>query len=95
MRKQLTNDKTTIRKAFNLKKDRQESVIKAAGDYVAYRESTKYNHRFEEVSRVDEQLSAIMALASAEKRHLTEDEVAKITELKAAKSRLLGIPGTK
>jgi hypothetical protein len=89
--KQLTNDKTTIRKAFNLKNDRRESASKVSGDYVAYREANKYNHKFEEVSDADVSMSAIMALANKESRNLTEEEMAKIAEFKEIKSRLLGI----
>jgi hypothetical protein len=88
---QLTNEKTTVKKAFNLKKDRQETAVKAAGEYVAYRDANKYNHKFEEVSDADTAMSAIMALANKENRELTEVEMSKIAELKEAKSRILGI----
>jgi hypothetical protein len=89
--KQLTNEKTTIRKAFNLKSDKLENAVKLAGDYVSYRSASKYNRKFEEASRVDAEMSEILDSAAKESRELTEQEMSKIAVLKANKSLILGI----
>jgi hypothetical protein len=89
--KQLTNEKTVVRKAFNLRQDRDEQITTASGDYLSYRDGHKYNRRFDDVAKLDSHMTRIMSVASNENRNLTEEELVKVAELKAKKSNLLGL----
>jgi len=94
--KQLDNDKTKIKNAFNLKQQKRASLEKAAGDYLAYRgEDKTYNRKFAEVAVLDSAMAGIMGDASLAERDLTDDERAKITAMKEEKARLLKVAAPK
>lgn len=91
---QLTNEKTKIKNAYNLKQKRMSQLEKAAGDYLEYRSKEKpYNIRMAEAAGLDDTMAKIMSVAQKEGRNLTDDEKERVASLKMRKSELLRIGG--
>jgi hypothetical protein len=74
--------------AFNKKRTKIASMVKEFPAYLSYKEAG-VGPKFAELREVDGVLETIMATASSESRHLTEDEVAQIDALKRRKTELL------
>lgn len=93
--KQLTNEKTTIKNAYNLNKHKSCSAKQAVGNYLSYKDGASFNRKFAEVRKLDDAMLAIAQNAQEEGRVLNGEETSKIEGLKRRKVELLKITDEK
>lgn len=95
--KQLTNEKTKIKNAFNMKKSRVAKTESVGGDYLRYKDHVNgLNGRLwngarmlQTAAKLDDAMAKIMKSASDGNRELTDEEKAEIDGLKKRKAELL------
>jgi len=94
---QLTNEKTTLKKAFNLKARKLSVLVGRCQKYIDYKDATEGNvktasmDKFAEVKILDESMFEIIETVKKEGRPMNEDEMAKIAAMKERKTALLEI----